>query len=233
MIRILELLGVALRRKVQECCLETKYLIQSHLAFRFNDGGAMFMKQRENVDIARDFPWVAACKIRQTIHHGDYDRIHVHLRFQVLNALQKCFEGHKVEFVWKDLNDTLHEILLGNHVFAVNSDFEKFRQYNFGVHFHVDPFHFGKPNQCSTHQLFQVSAFLFALYKISERALVLHPDPQFVHFPKILQHKFHRILHISTISFVLRSGVGKFVTGYLRQVVAQEKASHWVLNSTT
>ena len=84
----------------------------------------------------------------------------------------------------------------------------------------------------NSHQLLQISSFHFSALAIFDGTLVLHSHPKFVHFAKVLERELNAIGHGSTNTFEFRAFVRKLVLAHLREVTAQEQASHGVLHST-
>uniref|UniRef100_A0A0A9F3T7 Uncharacterized protein n=1 Tax=Arundo donax TaxID=35708 RepID=A0A0A9F3T7_ARUDO len=70
------------------------------------------------------------------------------------------------------------------------------------------------------YQITQFISFLPPLFLLPDRPLMLHPDPEFVHFNEILKNKFNCIINAFSIPFVLRTNIRQFVSAYLRKVTS-------------
>jgi len=87
-------------------------------------------------------------------------------------------------------------------------------------------------HQVSAHEDAQLLPLTLARLAVAHRPLVLHAHPQLVHLREVAQHKRDGILDAPAGAFVLRAHVRQLRLCHLREVVAEEEASHRVLHAT-
>lgn len=95
------------------------------------------------------------------------------------------------------LDDDLHQILLSNTITALNDLLQNARQDVAFVGLDID-FDLTQSLQVFADKRGQIFAFLFSLLFFATNDLMLHADPQLVHFDEVGQNKVDGIANIAT-----------------------------------
>lgn len=153
----------------------------------------------------------------------------------------KTFSGDRVKNEKSDggcpregrahLNDDFHEVLLRDHVLAVDDLFEYRGQDRPLVQLQPDAFQLAQPDEVRADEDPQLAPFEFPSLLVPRESLVLQPDPELVHLDKVCQDEPDRVFESSSPSrFFAAVADRQVVARHAREVVPQEQASGRVLD---
>ena len=94
------------------------------------------------------------------------------------------------------LDDHLHEVLLGNDVFAAHDLLQDAWQYVRLVHLQVDAFELAEPDEVRADENPQVLPLDLALLPVARMALVLQAHPELVHLDEVGKDERDGVLQV-------------------------------------
>jgi len=134
--------------------------------------------------------------------------------------------------VWERLDDALHEVLLGQRIFANHNDFKDLWQDSCLVDFEGESFQAAQPDDVLTNSHSQFVSLNFSHILVLLRAQMLEAHPESIHLAHVLQNEVNGICHIAILwAFKLRAHIRELVLHHFEQVVSQEEASDGLLHS--
>ena len=80
-------------------------------------------------------------------------------------------------------------------------EIETWRVY-LSISFDIDTFQLRETSQVLAYQEAKLLSILFTLLLVAYWSLMLHADPQFIHFGEVLQNKVHRIFYCTSLSVI-------------------------------
>lgn len=87
------------------------------------------------------------------------------------------------------LNHNLHQVLLCDHVFAVDDLFEDARKNCTFVHSQIDAFELAETDEVGSDKDTKLFAFHLPLLAFTRVTLVLQSNPELVHLDKVREHE--------------------------------------------
>ena len=112
----------------------------------------------------------------ETVHQAHQDVFDVHTALELRARVEEGVERRHVQFVGEDLDQAVHQVLLGNEVLARGDLLQSAREDDRLVKLFVDAFQLRKPYQVGPDQDPQVAALLLPPLLVPDRALALHAD---------------------------------------------------------
>ena len=133
LIHIVNIPRVSLNREVHECNLQFQEPCHfNRLSLLLNDLVRVFLEQLEYIEflIYSDYVFFSSVgsELRQLFHEVYEDRLDVDGGVQITGGVKEGLKGLEMVLIGKNLDDTVHEILLRHRVLADNDDLEDLRE---------------------------------------------------------------------------------------------------------
>ena len=173
LVDVFDVTRVALNTELEESNLDIQQFCElDGSTLDLNDAVNVILEHCEEVKVGSQsssfffFFWVrrVGSKICETVHQSDEDGLDVNVVLHNEGAgLEELFEGVDVVDIGESLDDTIHEVLLGDLVILGGDDLNELVQDELLVYGLSTSFQLGKSDQVLTDGDLKIVSFLFSL----------------------------------------------------------------------